>query len=91
MLYIIVNDRKNVDYNIQYFYIQKNQQTLITAYDIYNTIGNIIFGDNYSNIQNKESNHDTPKSPMGKSLFENINQKERKPKLYPFMDKGVCK
>ena len=91
MLYIILNDRKNVDYNKQYFYIQKNQQTFITAYDIYNTIGNLIFGDNYSNIQNKESNHDTPKSPMGKSLFENINQKERKPKLYPFMDKGVCK
>ena len=91
MLYIIVNDRKNVDYNKQYFYIQKNQQTFITAYDIYNTIGNLIFGDNYSNIQNKESNHDTPKSPMGKSLFENINQKERKPKLYPFMNTQICK
>ena len=91
MLYIIVNDRKNVDYNKQYFYIQKNQQTFITSYDIYNTIGNLIFGDNYSNIQNKESNHDTPKSPMGKSLFENINQKERKPKLYPFMNIQICK
>ena len=91
MLYIILNDRKNVDYNKQYFYIQKNQQTFITAYDIYNTIGNLIFGDNYSNIQNKQSNHDTPKSPMGKSLFENINQKERKPKLYPFMNIQICK
>ena len=38
MLFIIVNDRKNIDYNQQYFNIHKNQQAFITAYDIYNTI-----------------------------------------------------
>ena len=34
MFFIIVNDRKNIDYNQQYFNIQKNQQAFITAYDI---------------------------------------------------------
>ena len=50
MLFIIINDRKNIDYSKQYFYIQENQQTFITAYDIYNTISNLIYGDNYSII-----------------------------------------
>ena len=82
MLFIIINDRKIIDYNQQYFYIQENQQTFITAYDIYNTLCNIIYGDNYIYIENKTDFHDTPKSPIGKSLFEKINAKERKPKNY---------
>ena len=36
MLYIIVNDMKNITYNNQFKNIFENQQTLITAYDIYN-------------------------------------------------------
>ena len=47
MLYMIINDRKNIDYNQQYFNIHENQQTFKTAYDIYNTISNIAYGDNY--------------------------------------------
>ena len=47
MLYIIVNDRKNISYDMQYKYMLENQQTLITAYDIYKTIGNLIFGNKY--------------------------------------------
>ena len=90
MLFIIINDRKNVDYNHQYFNINVNQQTFIAAYDIYNTIGNIVFGDNYTNIPNKTDTHDTPRSNMGKSLFETINQKERKPRLYPMMATNIC-
>ena len=90
MLFIIINDRKNVDYNQQYFNIHENQQTFITAYDIYNTIANIIYGDNYIDIQNKTDDHDFPKSPKGISLFEKINQKERKPSLYPNMSLSVC-
>ena len=31
-------------------HIYKNQQILITGYDIYNTIGNLLFGDNYEYI-----------------------------------------
>ena len=90
MLFIIVNDRKNIDYNQQYFNIYENQQTFITGYDIYNTIGNIIYGDNYKNINNKDNNHDSPKSPFVKSLFEKINPKERKPKKYHKMYTNIC-
>ena len=90
MLFMIVNDRKNIDYNQQYFNIHENQQTFITGYDIYNTIGNIIYGDNYKNIKEKDESQDTPKSPIGKSLFEKINQKDRKPKKYYKMATNVC-
>ena len=89
-LFIIINDRKNIDYNHQYYNLHKNQQTFITAYDIYNTICHIIYGDDYINIPNKTNFHDTPKSPKGKSLFEKINQKERHPKNYTNIDKDVC-
>ena len=90
MLYMIINDRKNVDYNQQYSNIYENQQTFITAYDIYNTFGNIIYGDNYTNIPNKTKHKDTPKSPKGKSLFEKINKKQRTPKLYKDMATHIC-
>ena len=82
MLYIIINDRKNISYEEQYKYIHENQQTFISSYDIYNTIGNLIFGDEYNKIKNKTENYDTPKSQYGKSLFEKINQKIRNPVFY---------
>ena len=90
MLYLLINDRKNVSYNEQYFYLQKNQQTFITAYDIYNTINNILYGDSYINIINKTDFFDSPKSPLGQSLFGYINQKERKSRNYESMDYSVC-
>ena len=82
MLYLIINDRKNISYDIQYKYLYENQQTLITGFDIYNTIGHIIYGDNYINIKNKTKNNDTPKSKNGISLFDKINPKERYPIRY---------
>ena len=94
MLYMIINDRKNISYDEQYKYIYENQQTFITAYDIYNTIGNLIFGDEYNNIKNKTVYHDTPKSQYGKSLFDKINQKARNPQFYKNigpMKKLACK
>ena len=93
MLYIIVNDRKNISYEKQYKYIYENQQTFITGFDIYNTIGNLIFGDKYKKIKNKAEHHDTPKSQYGKSLFDKINKKIRNPKLYRHigpMAENVC-
>ena len=89
MLLIIINDR-NIGYNQQYSNIHENQQTLITGYDIYNTIAHIIYGDNYINIPYKDYYHDTPKSPKGKSLLEKINPKERHPKNYEKMSTNVC-
>ena len=91
MLYILVNDRKNVSYYEQYYYIQQNQQTFITGYDFYNTIANILYGDKYVDIQNKTDDHDTPKSPLGKSLFGYIDPLTRHPKNYENMDTNVCK
>ena len=82
MLYIIVNDRKNISYEGQYKYILENQQTFISSYYIYNTLGNLIFGDEYKYIKNKTEDNDTPKSQYGKSLFEKINQKIRTPLFY---------
>ena len=90
MLFIIVNDRKNIDYNQQYFNIQKNQQAFITAYDIYNTIGYLAYGDNYTNIPKKNDNHDTPRSQRGESLFDVINSKDRSPKNYIYMSRKFC-
>ena len=84
MLYMLVNDRKNLDYEKQYKYIFENQQTFITGFDIYNTIGNIIYGDNYHLIKNKTLENDTTKSEYGKSLFEQINPKNRNPQMYQF-------
>ena len=80
--FIIINDRKNLTYEEQYKFIQENQQTFITAFDIYNTIGNIIYGDKYANIPNKTLNEDSFKSMIGISLFNKINPKERFPKKY---------
>ena len=90
MLYMIVNDRKNLDYNQQYFNIHKNQQTFITGYDIYNTISNIAYGDDYIKIPYKNITHDSPKSNIGKSLFEEINSKERSPKKFSHMSAEYC-
>ena len=83
----IINDRKDINYNQQYYNINKNQQTFIKGYDIYITLCNIIYGDNY-NIHNKTKYQDTSRSQQGKSLFEEINQKERHPKNYENMD--IC-
>ena len=84
MLYILTNDRKNLTYEQQYKYIYINQQTFITGFDIYNTIGNIIFGDAYHKIKNKTLENDTAKSEFGVSLFDKINQKKRNPEIYQF-------
>jgi len=91
MLYMIINDRKNISYNKQYGYLHENQQSFITAYDIYNTIANIIYGDNYIYIKNKTDNIDTPKSSKGISLFNKIDSKIRSPNIYFRMTNQVCK
>jgi hypothetical protein len=90
MLYIISNDRKNVSYSEQYKYIHKNQQILITAYDIYNTLGHLLFGKKYDLIPNKTKDKDTPKSKYGNSLFNKIESKKRNPKNYQNMVQDIC-
>ena len=82
MLYIICNDIKRISYNKQYQYIYKNQQILITGYDIYNTLAHLLYGDSYEFIANKTDLQDTPKSKYGISLFKEIKSKDRTPINY---------
>ena len=96
MLLIIINDRKNISYEEQYKYIYENQQTFITPFDIYNTLGNIIYGNQYYKIENKTKNKNSCKSVYGKSIFDKINPKERKPSKYLYLgklgfSKSICK
>ena len=90
MLYIIINDRKNISYHEQYSNIQQNQQIFITAYDIYNTVNHLLYGDNYKNILNLTDENPTPKSSLGISLLDKIDGKSRKSKNYEFMAHDVC-
>lgn len=89
MLFLFTYDRRNISYNEQYKNIQENQQILITSYDIYNTIGFLIYGNDYKKIKNKTNKIDTPKTKYGKSLFNKINPK-RNPYYYKNMPKSIC-
>jgi len=90
MLYVIINDKKNISYYEQYSQIQQNQQTFITAYDIYNTFNHLLYGDKYINIFNLTDESPTPKSHLGISLFDKIDSKSRKSKNYEYMVHDVC-
>ena len=73
MLYILINDRKNITYEMQYKNIFENQQKFITGYDIYNTIIHLIYGEKYEYINKKNKLKRIFKSPKGISLFDKIN------------------
>ena len=90
MLFLIVNDRKNVSYYEQYHYLHENQQTFITGYDFYNTLSHLLYGHKFAEIKNKTDDHDTPKSPKGQSLFNYIDPMSRTPKDYENMDTKIC-
>ena len=82
MLFIIVNDRKNVTYEEQYKFIHENQQVLINAFDIYNSLGNLLYGNKYYKIQIKSKKKNSCKSKYGRSLFEKMNPKIRYSKKF---------
>ena len=91
MFYLLINDRKNIGYNKQYLNINKNQQTFITAYDIYSTLIHIIYGDKYYILKKNVNNNNFNLSIFGESLFGCIDSKSRNPKLYENMVDFVCK
>ena len=91
MLFIVTNDRKNKTFEEQYKYIQENQQTFITCLDVYDTILNIIYGDQYFLFNDKEEDNNSIRAKQGKSLFTKIEQKSRSPKLYDEMLDVSCK
>ena len=85
-IFILLNsDKNNLSYLEQYYEIQKNQQTLITPFDIYYTIRYIIYGENYKKNLLKEQNDE------GECLFKYINQKERNCSKYKMFNNCKCK
>ena len=83
-LFIILQDNKNKTHNQQYENLIKNQQTFIYAYDIYNTLSSIIYGNEYHHLKNKKEYFDTPKSKRGKNILELIRRKRNCKKLKDF-------
>ena len=90
MLYILSYDKQNLTYEEQFKFLYQNQQKFITGYDIYNTIGHLIFWDSYKKIENKENSKiDTPKTKFGTSIFNEIDPK-RTPSKYKGMRTNIC-
>ena len=81
---LLVPDKKNLSYEEEYSEILKNQQNLITPFDIYYTIRHIILGEEYKKKLLKEQNNE------GESLFKYINPKERNCTKYEFFENCQC-
>ena len=81
---LLVPDLKNVSYNEQYSEILKNQQNLITAFDIYYTIRYIIYGEKYKDLPLNGNKND------GETLFKYINPKERICSKYKMIKNCQC-
>ena len=84
LLFLIVPDKKNITYAQQYSEIIKNQQTLVTPFDIFYTLRYIIYDEDYKKLPLNGNYND------GENLFKNINPKERTCKKYQQMDKLTC-
>ena len=83
LFFLIVPDKKNYTYEQQYREIIKNQQTLITSFDIFYTLRYIIYHEDYKKFNLNGNDND------GEYLFKNIDPKERTCKEYHQMDKST--
>ena len=81
---LLIPDLKNKSYEEQYTEVYKNQQTLITPFDIYYTIRHIIYGKKYKDNLLSEQNNE------GESLFKYINAKERNCSKYLYIKCCKC-
>ena len=81
---IITPDKNNISFNEQYSEIIKNQQTLVTPFDIYFTLRDIIYGNKYKDSLRKEQINN------GESLFKYINPKMRTCNKYQHMKECFC-
>ena len=82
-LFLIEPDDINKEYSEKYLEIYKNQQTLITSFDIYYTLRYILYGEEYKNSLNGNKQD-------GKSLFKFIDPKTRTCKKYKQIGKNTC-
>ena len=83
-LFLIVPDKRNITYEQQYSEIIKNQQNLVTPFDIFYTLRYILYGENYKAYPLNGNKGD------GEYLFKYINPKERKCKKYKQMHESTC-
>ena len=83
-LFLIVPDKRNITYEQQYSEIIKNQQNLVTPFDIFYTLRYILYGENYKTYPLNGNKGD------GEYLFKYINPKERKCKKYQQMHESTC-
>ena len=81
---LLVPDKQNISYSQQYSEIIKNQQIMITPFDIYYTIRHIVFGEYYKILPLNGNKDD------GESLFKYINPKARTCKKYKMMSNCQC-
>ena len=81
---LITFDKKNTTYFNQYSQINNNQQTLITPFDIYYTLRNILFGEHYKNNIISQFRNE------GESLFKYINPYQRICNKYKQINKYTC-
>ena len=84
VFFIIEPDNNNFDYEKQYQEISKNQQTLITAFDIFYTLKWILYGEEYKSLPlNGDKN-------SGECLFKYINPKLRNCRKYKKLARSTC-
>jgi len=84
VFFIIEPDNTNLDYEKQYKEISKNQQILITAFDIFYTLKWILYGEEYKSLPlNGDKN-------SGECLFKYINPKLRNCNRYKKLAKSTC-
>ena len=95
LLLLILSDKKNMNYEEQYGNIYKNQQTLVTTYDIYHTLKDILYGEDESvtqkNIEAKGEIFSPKKHYLGTSLFRYIDPSERFCSNYIDIGDCICK
>ena len=84
LLILIVPDKRNLTYEQQYSEIIKNQQILVTPFDIFYTLRYIIYDENYKKSPLNGNKDD------GEYLFKYINPKERICDKYQQIDKSTC-
>ena len=84
IFFLIEPDNPKLDYNEQYEQISKNQQTLITAFDIFYTLRWILYDEEYKSLAMNGNKGD------GECLFKYINPEERHCKKYKDLEIGTC-
>ena len=84
VFFLIEPDNPKLDYNEQYEQISKNQQSLITAFDIFYTLRWILYAEEYKTLPMNGNKED------GECLFKYINPKERHCNKYKDLEKGNC-